>query len=119
MDCVLRPLSKISPLLQHIKLDKKKADSFPELLLDLQNHTQSTDFMVQFLKQPRVESCNCQACSDNVFKHVRMLESVYEKVIQYPMPMPIPEPPTVGDTSEDMRYMSFADAKVLQFNNAH
>ena len=84
MDSVLRPLKKISPVLQHIKLDKKKADSFPELLLVLKNHTQSTDFMIQFLKQPRVENCNCQACSDNVFKHVHMPESVYVTAIVTP-----------------------------------
>jgi hypothetical protein len=45
--------------------------------------------------------------------------SVYEKVMQYPMPMPIPKPIAVGDTIEDLHYMSFADAQVLPFTNAH
>ena len=48
MDKVLAPLKKISPLLKHIKLDKKKAEAFPELLTVLQCHTQCTDFMIQF-----------------------------------------------------------------------
>jgi hypothetical protein len=56
MDRVVGPLRKIRLLLQHIKLDKKKADEFPELFLVLKNHTQSTDFIVQFCKQPRVEN---------------------------------------------------------------
>ncbi len=110
---------KINPLLQHVKLDKKKAESFPDLLLVLKNHTKSTDFMIQFFKQPLVESCKCKACSENIFKLVRMPYSVYEKVIQYPMPMPIPKPTTVRDTSADLHYMSFTDAQVLPFTNAH
>jgi hypothetical protein len=119
MERVLIPLKKIDPLLQHIRLDKKKAESFPELLLVLKNHTQSTDFMIQFFKKPLIEDCNCKACSENVFKPVRMPLSVYEKVLQYPMPMPIPKPTTVGDTTADLHYMSFADAQVLPFTNAH
>ena len=99
MNKVLDPLKKIEPLLQHIKLDKKKAESFPDLLLVLKNHTQSTDFMIQFFKKPLVENCNCKACNESVFKPVRMPQPVYDKVKQYPMPMPIPKPPVVGDTS--------------------
>ncbi len=110
MERVLDPLKKMNPLLQHIRLDKKKAESFPDLLLVLNNHTKSTDFMIQICKQPLNENCNCKAYSENIFKPVRMLLSVYEKVMQYPMPTPIPKPTTVGDTIEDLYYMSFVDA---------
>ena len=74
--------------------------------------------MVQFFKQPRVEHCKCLACSNNLFKHVRMPQPVYDKVKQYPMPMPIPKPQVVGDTYADMHYMSFAKAQVLLYTNA-
>ena len=103
---MLGPLRKISPLLQHIKLDKKKPKSFPELMLVLKNHTQSTDFTTQFFYQPLIENCNCKACSENIiFEPVRMHVSVYEKVKHYPMPMTIPKPIAI-----DLHYMSFADA---------
>jgi len=75
--------------------------------------------MIQFFKQPLVENCKCKACKESVFKHVRMPQSVYEKIMQYPMLMPIPKPTTVGDTFVDLQYMSFADAQVLPFTNAH
>ena len=55
MNKLLDPLKKIDPLLQHIKLDKKKVESFPDLLLVLKNRTQSTDFMIQFFKQSLFE----------------------------------------------------------------
>ncbi len=48
IDKVLAPLKKINPLLEHIKLDKKKAEAFPELLTVLKCHTQCSDFMIQF-----------------------------------------------------------------------
>jgi len=35
------------------------------------------------------------------------------------MPMPIPKPPSVGDTSADMHCISFADTHVLPFTNVH
>jgi hypothetical protein len=39
--------------------------------------------------------------------------------MKYPMPMPIPKPTIIGDTADDLHYMSFADAHVLPFTNAH
>ena len=77
IDKVLEPLRLINPLLQHIKLDKKKSEAFPELLEVLKCHTQSTEFMVQFFKHSIKENCMCKACSDGIIKQVRMPQSVY------------------------------------------
>ena len=35
------------------------------------------------------------------------------------MPIPIPKPTSIGDPATVLQYMSFADAEVLQFTNAH
>jgi len=43
---VLGPLNRISSRLQHIKVDKKKASSFPELFKVLKCHSRSIDFMI-------------------------------------------------------------------------
>ena len=60
MNKVLDPLRLINPLLQHIKLDKKKADAFLELLEVLKCHTRSTEIMIQFFKHSIIkENCIC------------------------------------------------------------
>jgi hypothetical protein len=43
---VLVVLRLINPLIHHIKLDKKKAEAFLELLEVLKYHTQSTEIMI-------------------------------------------------------------------------
>ena len=48
MDKVSAPLKKINPLLEHIKLDKKKTEAVPELLTVLKCHTQCSDFMIRY-----------------------------------------------------------------------
>ena len=116
---VLGPLKRIIPRLQHIKLDKKKAEAFPELLKVLKCHSRSTDFMIQFFKQPLIENCDCKACSDCRFNDVRIPPSVYKQVMDFPMHMPIPKPIKIGDTSDDLECMSFADAKLLSFTDKH
>ena len=35
------------------------------------------------------------------------------------MPMLIPKPIKLGDTSDDLEYMSFANAKLLPFTDVH
>ena len=118
MNKVLDPLRMIKPLLQHIKLDKKKAEAFPELLEVLKCHTQSTEFMIQFFKHAiNKENCICKACSAGIIKQVRMPPSVYNKVREFPMPMPIPKPLVMGDV--DLPYMTFAEAQVLPFTGEH
>ncbi len=118
-DDVLGPLKRISPGLQHIKLDKKKAEAFPELLKVLECHSRSSDFMIQFFKQPLIENCDCKACSDCLFNDVRMSPSVFKQIMDFTMPMPIPKPIKIWDTSDDLEYMSFADAKLLPFTDKH
>ena len=80
LEKMLDPLNKINPMLQHIELDKKKGEAFPELLTVLRCHTPCSDFMIRFSKQPLVENCDCKACIEGMFKPVPMPLSVYEKV---------------------------------------
>jgi hypothetical protein len=42
-----------------------------------------------------------------------------EKVMQYPMPMPIPKPTSVGDIGVELHSMSFIDAQEIPFTNPH
>jgi len=102
MQDVLKPLKGISPRLQHIKLDKKKAEAFPELLKVLKCYTRSTEFMIQFFKEPLIGDCDCEACNQDLFKPARMPRSVYDKVKEFPMPMPIPKPKGVGEASAEL-----------------
>ena len=76
MHNVLKPLRVISPSFQHIKLDKKKAEAFPELLEVLKCHTRSMEFMIQFKKNPTIGDFGCKVCKENLFKPVRMPRSV-------------------------------------------
>ncbi len=114
---VLRPLKSISPSLQHIKLDKKRAESCPELVKVLECHSQSTDYMIQFFKEPLIESCVCKGCTNGLFKPIRIPRHVYDNVMKSPMPMPIIKQVEVGDKSSDLHYLSFADAQVLPLTN--
>ncbi len=82
MIAALAPLKSISPSLEHIKLDKKKAESFPDMLKVMECHMRSTDYMIQFFKEPLVENCTCIGCSNGLFKHVRMPRQVYEEVMK-------------------------------------
>ena len=116
---VLGPLKSICPRLQHDKLDKKKAEAFPELLEVLKCHSRRTHFMIQFFKKQLIVDCDCKACRDSLFKVVRMPPSVYQQVMDFPMPMPIPKPVKLGNTSDDLEYMSFADAMLLPFTDVH
>ena len=122
MDKVLEPLKGISPLLQHIKLDKKKAEAFPDLLKVLECHTQSTDCMIQFFKEPLVDNCKCNCncnCTEGIIQPVRMPQAVYQKVMRFPMPMPNPKPAEAGDGSTDLHYLSFTDAQRFAMANEH
>jgi len=88
----LGTLKRIFPSLKHIKLDKKRAELFPGLLKVLECHTKSTDYMIQFFKEPLVENCSCNGCNNRIIKPFRMPRSVYEKVVEFPMFMPILKP---------------------------
>jgi hypothetical protein len=73
---VLGTLKRICPRLQHIKLDKKKAETFPELLEVLKCHSRINDFMIPFFKKSLIEVCGCKACRDSLFKTVLIPPSV-------------------------------------------
>ena len=70
MDKVLDVLKAIDPDLKHIKLDKKHANAFPELLRVLKCHAQCTDYMIQFFKETLVSNCTCKGCNKGLFKPV-------------------------------------------------
>ncbi len=114
---VVGTLKRVCPSLEHIKLDKKRAELFPDLLKVLECHSKSTDYMIQFFKEPLVQNCSCNGCNNRVIKPVRMPRSVYEKVMEFPMPMPILKPIGLLDKASDVQYLSFADAKKLPFTN--
>ena len=112
-------MRRICPSLEHIKLDKKGAEAFPELLEVLKCHSQSTDYMIQFFKEPVVKNCSCKGCCDGLIKPVRMPRQVYDSVMEFNMQMPIPKPISPFEKDSDVEYMSFADARKLPFTNEH
>jgi len=117
MTKVVDTLKKISPDLKHIKLDKKQSDTFPELLKVLQCHAQSTDYMIQFFKESLVSNCTCKGCMNGLFKPVRMPRTIYDNVMAFPMPMPIPKPIDASESFTELHYLSFKDAQMLPFTN--
>jgi len=46
LDKALDHLKKIDPMIQHVKLGKKKVKAFPDLLKVLRCHSSCTDFMI-------------------------------------------------------------------------
>ncbi len=72
MGKVLDKLKAIDPNLKHIKLDKKHAESSPDLLHVLKCHAQATDYMILFFKEPLVSNCTCEGCNNGLIKPVRM-----------------------------------------------
>jgi hypothetical protein len=81
----------------------------------LQNHTQSTESVIPFFKESPIDDCDCKAYTDDLFKPVRMPRSVYDKMKEFPMVMPIPKPTGLGEEFVNMVYMSFAEAHLLLF----
>ena len=77
MSKVLRSLQRISPFLEHIKLNKKRVEEFPELVQVLKGHNQSTDYMIQLFKEPVNKNCTCKGCTTGIIKLVRMTREVY------------------------------------------
>jgi hypothetical protein len=116
---VLRILKSICPSLLNIKSDKKKAEPFPDILQVLECHSRNTDSIIHLFKEPSVESCSCKGCRNGVIKDLHMTCCVYDNVMYYPMPMPIPKPIRIGDRESNVEYTSFADARILPFTNKH
>ncbi len=48
-----------------------------------------------------------------------MPRSVYDKVMELPMPMPIIKPSELWDKSTDLEYLSFAEVQRLPFTNEY
>ena len=116
---VLRALKRVSPNLKHIKMDKKQAQGFPDLLHVLECHTRIIDYIIQFFKEPLIENCSCKGCKDGIIKGVRMPRTVYDKVMELPMPMPIITPSELWDKSTDLEYLCFAEAQKLPITNKY
>ena len=103
LQVVLDVLQKIEPGLNELKVTRKEAAKYPNLLKVLKNHTKSNDYMVQFLKSllcspPQV--CDCRACELGIFKPLRMPISTYEELYTMLFPLPIPEAKPRDDTGE-------------------
>jgi hypothetical protein len=119
MSKLLRSLQRITPSLEHIKLDKKRVEEFPELVQVLKGHSQSTDYTTQFFKEPVNKNCTCKGCTTGILKLVRMPRVVYDKVMELPMPMPILKPAELLDKEAYLHYLSFAHAQKLPFTNKY
>ena len=116
---VLSALKRVSPNRKHIKLDKKRAQGFPDLLNVLECHTRSIDYMIPFFKEPLIENCSCKGCTNGIIKVVRIPRTVYDKVMELPMSMPVIKPSELWDKSTDLEYLSFTEAQRLPFTNKY
>ena len=87
----------------------------------LQNHTRSTDYMIQFVKSPLCITppriCDCKACTLGLFEPLRMPMEAYEKVHSKLFPLPIPQ--ARPDESGELRYLSLEDTMALPFTDEH
>ena len=68
---VLNNLRRICPSLEHIKLDKRAAEAFPHLREVLKCHSQNTNYMIQFFKEPVIKNCSCKGCCDGLIDQAR------------------------------------------------
>ena len=66
-----------------------------------------------------MRNCTCKGCNNGLFKPVRMPRHIYDNVMAFPMPMPIPKHVDVSEITTDLHYLSFADAQKLPFTNEH
>ena len=86
----------------------------------LQNHTRSTDYMIQFVKSPLCTPpriCECKACKLGLFQPLRMPMGAYEKVHSKLFPLQIPQ--AQSDESGELRYLSLEDTMKLPFTDEH
>jgi len=102
---VLSALKCVSPNLKHIKLDKKQAQGFLDLLHVLESHTWSTDYMIQFFKEALIENYSYKGCKNGLIKGVRIPRTVYDKVMELPISMPIIKPSEPWDKCTDLEYL--------------
>ena len=122
LQTVLDVLQKIEPGLKELKITRQEAPSkYPELMKVLQNHTRSTDYMIQFVKSPLCITppriCDCKACTLGLFEPLRMPMEAYEKVHSKLFPLPIPQ--ARPDESGELRYLSLEDTMALPFTDEH
>ena len=69
--------------------------------------------MIQFLKESLVSSCTCKGCNKGLFKPVRMPRAIYDNVMTFPMPMPIPMTASLSEITTALHYLSFSDAPTV------
>jgi hypothetical protein len=114
-----RNLKRISPYLKHNQLDKRRENAFPYLLQVLKCHSQNTDYMIHFVKEPLMKNCSCKEFCNDLFKPVRMSRHVYESVVEFCKHMPIPKHVCIFDEESDVKFMTFDDARKLPCTNEH
>ncbi len=121
-------LEKIQPGLGNVKLTRQNAVSKgPEILKVLKNHTNSSDYIIQFFKQPRVDNCDCKACKLDLFQPLRMPTTVYKRLhTELRMPLPIPtvlpridDDGTKEDREDKIQYLPLSESMRRPFTDDH
>ena len=100
---------------------KEEPGAYPYLVKVLKNHTRSSDYMIQLMKEHiscDSKMCDYKACELDLFKPLRMPIEAYTKLRAHLFPLPIPKltPNTPGG---NLRYMSLMESMLLPFTNAH
>jgi len=116
-------LQRIEPGLKELKVTRKETPaSYPELMKVIKNHTRSSDYMIQFTKNPiAIDSynmCDCKACELGLFMPLRIPIEAYEKLQRKLSPLHIPQS-SPGVPAGELRYMSIEDSIALPFTDAH
>ena len=100
---------------------KEEPGAYPYLVKVLKNHTRSSDYMIQLMKEHiscDSKMCDYKACELDLFKPLRMPIEAYTKLRAHLFPLPIltlmPCTPCV-----DLRYMSLTESMLLPFADAH
>ena len=121
-------LEKIQQGVGTVKLTRQNANSKGrEILKVLKNHTSSSDYAIQFFKQPRVDNCDCKACGLDMFQPLRMPASVYKKLhTEMRMPLPIPtvlhgidDDGTEEDREDKIQYLPLTESMRRPFTDEH
>ena len=71
----------------------------------MKGHSQSTDYMIPFFKEPVNKNCTCKDYTMGIIKLVRMPRAVYDKVMELPMLMPTLKPAELLDKEADLHYL--------------
>jgi hypothetical protein len=67
--------------------------------------------MILFFNESLVNNCTCKGYNDGLFKPLRIPPQVYDKFMEFFMPMPISKVADVSETRTNLHYMSFTNAQ--------